>query len=629
MDKWFLTTARLESEIVFLHSWFDATLILIDQGDRTNFNLFGFATPFDRHVWLAIAATVVFSAFFMMFIDYMERARDNRSWKTWIGDHMYLSNLAFSQNFTYDMPKSGAGRVFLSTFSFWSMLIGATYTANLASLLVENALASPISSIKGAMDAELAICIHDGSASDTIVTAMHPSIVTYDKVVKTSTPTEMYEKLALQQCDILVGTRQEFEILRVQEKYGCNLVQAGPEIHSGAASFAIKFDPLSCDSVLAYVLNIHLHAMSIDGNMTKYWDSYIDNIDSTCANKEELQQGRRLEIDEFGSVEDWEEFDMDMESRRLKGSGSTGGGGGGGGSSESNAFVGGSSGDAEVLQIEGMAGVFFVHGLGTAVALVLVMYTQLRRKYIKAPKHRRREQEVLMSKTKLLSERPAETDLHLKYEDLKKDFMSQLDDLFEQHLETTQKSRNSASYGNETASEESVPSSTASPSLVVSPPTRNSGFDMDGAIRTSISGGDAKAEAKSYHSSTRNLAGTNASSMDGVTHSIGLGRAIGSGREAKMDAKAYHKASRRNLADVKGSFAGSTRNLSTRNLSGDIKSSTDGPVLTMGSGRGAKMNAKAYHKESRRNLADINESFRGGTREGSDIGESFRDLQDL
>jgi len=600
VDKWFLTTARLESEIVFLHSWFDASLILVDQGDRPGFNLFAFATPFDVMVWLAIGGTIVFSAFFMMFIDYMERARNNRSWNSWIGDHLYLSNMAFSQNFTYEMPRSGAGRVFLSTFSFWAMLIGATYTANLASMLVENALASSIDSIKSAMDNDLAICIHDGSASHTIVTKMYPSTTTYEKMIKTSTPAEMYQNLASQQCDILVGTRQEFEILRVQEQYGCNLVQAGPEIQAGSASFAIKFDPLSCDSVLAYVLNIHLHAMSIDGNMTKYWDGYIDGIDDTCANKEELQLARRLEIEEFGSVQE-EEKDFDMALRRRL-EGGSGGGGGGGGSSESNAFSGGSTGDAEVLQISGMLGVFLVHGLGTAVALVLVAYTHFRRKFIKAPKIRRREQEESLRNTKNSSEKQMDTDLHRKYEDLKKDFMTQLDGLFEQHLvETKQSSHNPTSYEAETASTESLPSSVISPRkiLLTEDPT-HSRIGMNGTLRTSGPGKDATAEAKAYHNSSRNLADTNDNSMNGVTHTIGSARALGSGREVKMEARLSHQESPRK--SMNGIFGGSSRNLS--------ESSTGGAVQNMGSGRAAKMEAKAYHKESRRNLAGTEQSFR-------------------
>ncbi|CAJ1959955.1 unnamed protein product [Cylindrotheca closterium] len=621
VDKWFLTTARLESEIVFLHSWFDATLILVDQGDVTDFNLFGFAAPFDRYVWLCIVATIVFSAGFMMFIDHMERGRNDRSWNTWIGDHLYLSNMAFSQNFTYDTPRSGAGRIFLSTFSFWSMLIGATYTANLASLLVENALASSVDSVKAAMDADLSICIHDGSASQTIMTVMYPSIAIYDKVIKTSTPLEMYEKLATQQCDILVGTRQEFQILSVQEKYGCKLVKAGPEIQQGSASFAIKFDPLSCDSVLAYVLNIHLHAMSIDGNMTKYWDSYIDGIDGTCANKEELQTSRRLEMEKLDSVQEEEEFDL--AARRLKG--------GGGGSSESSAFIGGSTEDGAILQMKGMAGVFFIHGLGTAVALILVLYTQLRRKYIKAPKLKRKEHEESLKITKSLTKKPVDADLHRKYEHLKRDFMTQLDDLFEQHLEAKQISQNSSPYVQtstpyeaETASEQSIPSWSDSPSMSqTSLAQRRSRSGMDVAART---GGDAKAEAMEYHRSSRNLINTN-DSTGGVIHTIGMGRTIGSGREEKMDVKTYHKESGRGLTGMNRNFADNVRNLTNRNQTGVSERGAGGPDQTMGMGREAKMKAKAYHKDSRRNPADINESIPRSIRNMTDdINESLRSL---
>lgn len=601
MDKWILTTERLESQILFLNSWFDATLILVDQGNIHSMNWFGWSAPFDAYVWIAIALTVVFSSVFMMLIDHLERARDDRSWKTWIGDHLYLSSITFSQNFTYEKPRSGAGRIFLSTFSFWSMLIGATYTANLASLLVDNAYASKIDSIKTAMEAQIPICIHDGSASQTIVKAMFPRFRTYDKVVKALTPTDMYEKVAAGECDILVGTRQEFEIMKVQEKYGCNLVQAGPELHSGSASFAIKFDPLRCDSVLAYVLNIHLHEMSIDGNMTKFWNDYIDGIDGTCA-KDELQGQRRLaEMNEHSSME--KEKESDSFPRRHLGKVA----------SAASAAVAGaraSATDADAstqkLNISGMSGVFLIHAIGTAVSLVMVCYTHGRRKFYKEPKLRRIAQQAEMENSRIMSERKMKMDpaLFQKYQDLKSDFMSQLDALFEEHMDHRQKVQSAASsYETEPVSEEYLPLSRAYPSMKQTAPGTNStsstsGFGMDSSnrITTSVSFGadpskrvsrigmdgrvhttqalkEEKADAKAYHKST--LSDVSERSEDGM----------GSGKE-KLQAKAYHR--------------------STRKMANDNESRNGtGVIQSMGSGKAALKEAKAYHLESRLNTPSL------------------------
>jgi hypothetical protein len=388
-------------------------------------------------VWWAILGTIAFSAFFMMFIEYLEGKRDGRSMTSWFGDHLYLSNMAFSQNFAYQNPRSGAGRVFLSSFAFWAMLIGATYTANLASLLVENALSSEVSSIKGAMEAQLSICIHDGSASETIVKSLFPKIQTYDKVVKCSTPAEMYRQLRVGGCNLLVGTRQEFQIYKIQEKFGCGLLQVGDELHISSANFAIKFDPLNCDSVLAYVMNIHLHAMAVDGNMTELWDGYIDAIEDTCVSENDDEERRR---------------------RLAKG-------GGGGGASEAEAVTGG---DVNALQIKGMSGVFLFHGGGTVFALLLAVYAHFRRRY--------KKKKTLTNQVKLPEKEEIKPELQRRYEDLKHDFVSQLDDLFQAQMAKQKSNVVELPFGETSSDESAVPTASS---------VRASRVNMDGSITSS------------------------------------------------------------------------------------------------------------------------------------------------
>lgn len=379
VDHRFHTTERLENETVFLHSWFDATLILVDQGNIPELNWVGFATPFESGVWLAIVVTVMLSSLVMVLIEALEHRRDGRRLHVWFSDHLYQSTLAFSQQFVFKHPNSGAGRVFLSSFAFWTMLVGATYTANLASLMVENALASPVTSVEGAMAAKLSICIHDGSASQTIMNSLYPALKEYPKLEKTATTKEMYERLATGRCDILIGTRQEFDIFRIQEDYGCKLVQAGGELYLGSASFAIEFDPLNCDSVLAYVLNIHLNEMSVDGNMTKFWNGYLNSRGSTCEGVVKDTSRRQLTGDGPGdptiSVEDSGlETGSFSQYRHL--------------SETATRVSAGIRSDAsresneESLNIMSMAGVFLVHGVGTCVAIFLALYSHFSRRNI-------------------------------------------------------------------------------------------------------------------------------------------------------------------------------------------------------------------------------------------------------
>lgn len=423
----FLTTKRLENETVFLQSWFDSTLILVDQGNVSDLNWLGFAAPFEQHVWIAIIVTVLLSSAVMVLIESLENRRQGRKMHSWFSDHLYQTSLGFSQQFVYASPKSGAGRVFLASFAFWAMLIGATYTANLASLLVENALASPVTSVKGAMEAKLTICIHEGSASQTIMETLYPAFKEYPNLEKTSNTKDMYERLNAGKCEILVGTRQEFEIFRVQEKFGCNLVQAGEELHSGSASFAIEFDPLSCDSVLAYVLNIHLNEMSVDGNMTKFWNDYLSTRDGVCDGMLD-EDRRRLAADGDEDLTSsmtnfYKESKNEVETvsyhRQLETTTRTSAGNGGGEDHE------------ESLTITGMAGVFLVHGAGTTIAILLAIYSHIRRRsIIKGKKDHGKD--LGTDKTFVKSE------FEQKFEHLKAkmvaDVIVQMDQFLEEHM---------------------------------------------------------------------------------------------------------------------------------------------------------------------------------------------------
>ncbi|CAJ1948885.1 unnamed protein product [Cylindrotheca closterium] len=452
VDKWLLTTERLENETVFLHSWFDASLILVDTGNKPEINWLGFADPFESRVWFTIAGTVLMSAIFMIVIESLENRRDGRTMKSWFSDHLYLTTLAFSQQFLFINPKSAAGRVFLSSFAFWATLIGATYTANLASLLVENALSSPIQSIDSAMDSKLSICIHEGSASQTVMESFYPRFRGYPNLVKTRTTRELYERLAEGSCEILVGTRQEYEIFRREEKYGCNLVQAGVELHAGSASFAIEFDPLNCDSVLAYVLNIHLNEMTVDGNMTIFWDDYLNKRDGMCGQV----SGRRMtEVDDVYGPPRSEP----MVSRQLGGAAKTS-------AASSSTFSDVSKPTDTSLKITGMAGVFAVHGVGTGIAILIALYTHFQKKN---KKEQARQKEIFGVNSKKV----AKNELDEKYDALKMEMMAQMDRFFEEHRETGMHRKSEVQMRSIMDARQSM--AMARSSVMVAPSTPNNG----------------------------------------------------------------------------------------------------------------------------------------------------------
>lgn len=355
-----VTSERLQNETLFLEPWFDATLILVDAAEEEDVNYLSFADPFDKYMWLAIGVTCVFSAFFLMFLEKKDEKFDkSQELQTWVSDSLYRSFLAIAQKFPYGDPGSPPRRIFIMTFGLWTMLIGRSYTAGLASLLVEQALTSPISSVEAAMKAELPICIHAGSASESIIQTLYPRFADYNQVVKRGTVSEMYTSLYQDECEILVGTYQEFEVFKSQKKYGCSLVQAGPKLHLGVGSFGVTFDPANCRSVLAYVLDVHLHKSAEDGDMDRAWKQYIQDLPGSCESHDNEENRRLLRDEQKGKVSEPELHRRNLKSAPRREFGAV------------DKPAGTEKGNAT---IRSLAGVFVLHACGTSIALVWAVY---------------------------------------------------------------------------------------------------------------------------------------------------------------------------------------------------------------------------------------------------------------
>ena len=159
--------------------------------------------PFENEVWWLTVGTIFFSCFVYQFLELLAGERDGRSFRKWFMDNFYLSIINFTQNYSYE-PTSLAGRIFGVSFAFWTMLMGATYTANLASLLVERER-SPykISSITEAIDRQMLMCSHDKSFSDLFIDAEFGQQA---KRFPRPNPIDMYQSLNNGECDILIGT---------------------------------------------------------------------------------------------------------------------------------------------------------------------------------------------------------------------------------------------------------------------------------------------------------------------------------------------------------------------------------------------------------------------------------------
>lgn len=369
------STERLNMGISYCESWFDGSLIMVDKieppPDKNTVNYGNWLRPFDSSVWIVTIATIFFSCFVYQFLEMLAGEREGRSFRKWFMDNLYLSGINFTQNYSYE-PTSLAGRVFGFSFAFWAMLIGATYTANLASLLVERqATPTKIADIEEGIAREMSMCTFANSFSDLYVEREYGQAMRVPK----PTPEDMFKAVNNGFCDILIGARQSWLLFQSIEEYNpnCDLEWVGRTIKPVVSAFTTKVDPgVQCTGLINEVFNYYLSEMKDSRFFDEQWDAFNGaratpdfncNANSQDDDENDESQGRRrLAANEIESLE-----------RNLKGSG--------GGSPAAAAAAGGDNSDEESsLTLEQMAGTFLLHCVGSGLAILISIFSYYEKK---------------------------------------------------------------------------------------------------------------------------------------------------------------------------------------------------------------------------------------------------------
>ncbi|CAB9505044.1 NMDA receptor subtype of glutamate-gated ion channels with high calcium permeability and voltage-dependent sensitivity to magnesium. Mediated by glycine. This protein plays a key role in synaptic plasticity [Seminavis robusta] len=371
VDYFDKSSDRLNRGIAFMDQWFDGNMLLIEkvkppEDDSNKINYLSFLAPFEATVWWVTAATCIFSGLIFQLLEFLYDEREDRSLYQWFLDHQYLSAINFTQQFLYE-PVTPAGRLFGFSMAFWAMVMGATYTANLASFFVDQkGEPTKLADIDEAIRNQVKICTWKGTNADLYIRKRYPQSIPL--LVPKREENETYFALHTGECGVTIGAKATWLGYEKDQLYNpdCDLEWVGRVVEEVSSSFAVKADPaVLCTNLIRDVLNYHLVEMNSNNRtLEKLWENYYEsnenknNCDDIPAEGEE--EGRRLLQDDTTIINtnDYGTFSV---SRLLKG-----GGGGGGGSA---AAAGG--GSEEALSIRAMAGTFVLHA-GFAAAAVLV-----------------------------------------------------------------------------------------------------------------------------------------------------------------------------------------------------------------------------------------------------------------
>jgi hypothetical protein len=275
VDWWISSIDRLQGGATFPEPFLDASIIMVTRmtEEPSGFNAWAWLAPFDRDVWIMIVVTVFVSSLVYWTLEQIDSKTDRREETLGAFETTWLFATAFTGQFEFD-PQSNPARLFTFSVSFWSLIIGASYTANLASfLVVRNQPTTQINTLEEAVKLNVPMCIHGYTGTDETVSAAFPTA----NLLRREQP-EMFQSVLNGECTIAITTVSEWESFQYDETVNgeCNLHWIGRAFHYEPAGFATLADSGTlCTSLVRDVFNVYMREMRADGTIKNAWDEHF------------------------------------------------------------------------------------------------------------------------------------------------------------------------------------------------------------------------------------------------------------------------------------------------------------------------------------------------------------------
>jgi hypothetical protein len=282
MGKWDRTRDRLHNQISFPEPWYDASIIMVEYADlqngpTTDLDLFSFLVPFELSVWGLILATLFASGFVYYLLEKMNAASDERRLEEAPAAAVFYSAIAFTGHLEF-RPQTNAARLLAFSLSFLALIVGAAYTANLASFLVARRQpSSTLQSIQDAVVQRAPICLQARVALDQYITDQHPSAI----LVRKESESDVFQGLVQGDCVVAVVPKCSYEtyVRNSEINSDCGLTWQGRVEQYVPSGLASRVDTGNlCTSLVSHVLDLHLLEMDADGFLEVVWEEHLQKV---------------------------------------------------------------------------------------------------------------------------------------------------------------------------------------------------------------------------------------------------------------------------------------------------------------------------------------------------------------
>ncbi|KAL7539943.1 hypothetical protein ACHAXR_009731 [Thalassiosira sp. AJA248-18] len=313
--EWDRTIERMQLGLDFPAGFSDSSTILIGRNtndDEPSFRVFSFMQPFDWTVWVSILATTIFTGLAYKLVSktyYIGQTtmqpQDENVSEHVAGVNIYYAALTATGHNEFS-PVTLGERILVLSLCFWSLVIAATYTANLASVMIsKNQPIYLATSITEAQSKGVSICASKGFSAAVKLRRKYPNL----KLVESDGLNGKYEDLLANKCGLVAESASQFELIKLNSTLNgdCSLEWVGRAVDIGSAGPVNIVDAGSyCTSLVGHVFEYYLKEMERDGFIEKTIQSYVNSITThTCPEEEvssDVEESFRLSMVDMGGV---------------------------------------------------------------------------------------------------------------------------------------------------------------------------------------------------------------------------------------------------------------------------------------------------------------------------------------